>query len=280
MTEYNRVNLIKKQITHFDPLQIAMSGQCFRWREPEDGCFLVPAFGSVLTIRRSGKDTFEFDCDEKTWNFIWCDYLDLHEDYGRFSEAILASEDDYLKGAYSLGSGIRILRQDLWETVVSFLISQNNNIPRIKKSIEALCTEFGEELRDGIYSFPTAERLSEAGTELSDKRFGLGYRDTYIREIAAYVCDHDTWLSDLKNMDHDAAYSELIKRTGIGPKVANCICLFGLHHIDAFPVDTHVRQILDAHYSNGFDFKRYEGFAGVVQQYMFYAKQQGYVGKI
>ena len=267
---------MKKQITHFDPGQIAGSGQCFRWRELEEGSFLVPAFGAVLTIRRLDNEFFEFDCNENAWGSIWCDYLDLNEDYDRFADAILTSDDSYLKTAYGIGSGIRILRQDLWETIVSFLISQNNNIPRIKKSIEALCSEFGDEIQDGIYSFPAAKKLAEAGETLSDKRFGLGYRDAYIREIADFVCGHDSWLPALKHMDRDTAYTELLKRTGIGPKVANCICLFGLHHIDAFPVDTHVRQILDAHYSNGFDFKRYDGFAGVVQQYMFYAKQLGY----
>ncbi|MCR4946072.1 MAG: 8-oxoguanine DNA glycosylase [Lachnospiraceae bacterium] len=264
---------------YFDPKSIALSGQCFRWRETEDGGFRVPAFGKLLTIHKVGDRTFEMGCDSREFDEIWRDYLDISGDYGRAAKAVLSSDDDYLKGAFKIGEGVRILRQDLWETVVSFLISQNNNIPRIKKSIEALCNEFGEEIEDGIFSFPSAERLAENSTLLSDKRFGLGYRDAYIREISEYVCEDPGWLEALKNMDRDEAYAELIKRTGIGPKVANCICLFGLHHIDAFPVDTHVRQILDAHYPEGFDFERYKGFAGVVQQYMFFAKQQGYDGR-
>ncbi len=270
--------MIKTEMEHFDPAQIAASGQCFRWRQTEDGGFEVPAFGRVLKVYKTGDKRFEMDCTEDEWREIWSGYLDIDEDYGRFADAILTSQDDYLKGAFKLGEGIRILRQELWETVVSFLISQNNNIPRIKNSIEALCREFGEEIEDGIFSFPSAETLAEHKAVLSEKRFGLGYRDVYIRDIAEYVCGHESWLEDLKKADRDTAYRELIQRNGIGPKVANCICLFALHHIDAFPVDTHVKQILDRHYSDGFDFDRYSGFAGVVQQYMFFAKQQGYIG--
>jgi len=258
---------------HFDPAMIADSGQCFRWRQTGEDRFTIPAFGKVLNITQTGAESFVADCDGVDWENIWRDYLDLSEDYGRFSDAIMTSDDDYLKDAYNKGCGIRILRQDLWETVVSFLISQNNNIPRIKKSIEALCEEFGRDLGDGIFSFPTAEALADAGDALSDKRFGLGYRDVYIRQMAEYVRGHGDWLAGLKEMDRENAYRELVRQNGIGPKVANCICLFGLHHIDAFPIDTHVRQILEAHYPDGFDFERYKGFAGVVQQYMFYAKR-------
>ena len=270
--------MIGIETDHFNPARIAASGQCFRWREAKDGGFLIPAFGRVLKIYKTGDKSFEMDCPEDDWREIWSGYLDINEDYGRFADAILSSKDEYLKGALKLGEGIRILRQEPWETVVSFLISQNNNIPRIKKSIEALCNEFGEEIEDGVFSFPSAKTLAKHRATLSDKKFGLGYRDVYIGEIAEYVCDNPQWLDSVKKADRDTAYSELIKRNGIGPKVANCICLFGLHHIDAFPVDTHVKQILERHYSAGFDFERYKGFAGVVQQYMFFAKQQGYDG--
>ena len=126
---------------YFDPKSIALSGQCFRWRETEGGGFLVPAFGKLLTIRKVGDKIFELGCDSSEFDEIWRDYLDLSGDYGRAAKAVLSSDDDYLKGAFRIGEGIRILRQDLWETVVSFLISQNNNIPRIKKSIEALCAD-------------------------------------------------------------------------------------------------------------------------------------------
>ncbi|MBQ4300063.1 MAG: 8-oxoguanine DNA glycosylase, partial [Lachnospiraceae bacterium] len=103
-----------------------------------------------------------------------------------------------------------------------------------------------------------------------DSSMGFGYRAPYLREMYAYTAANPQWIVELAHMSYDQAYEELISHKGIGPKVANCICLFGLHHVDAFPIDTHVKQLLDKYYADGFDFDRYAGFAGIIQQYLFY----------
>ena len=131
---------------HLDLYEIARSGQCFRWREGSDGEWIIPAFGRVLKAVQTGKEV-SFSCDEKEWETVWKDYLDIDRDYGKIESAVLSSGDRHLKECLDTGHGIRILKQDLWETVVSFMISQNNNIPRIKGSIEKLCALAGKKIR-------------------------------------------------------------------------------------------------------------------------------------
>ena len=128
------------QIDHMDLNQIANSGQCFRWQQITNNTYKIPAFGKELVISQDG-DIFTLSCDEDEWNSLWRNYFDIDTDYNEAENIIMSADDDYLKAAYQFGSGIRILRQDLWEVIVSFIISQNNNIPRIKKSIEKLCDE-------------------------------------------------------------------------------------------------------------------------------------------
>ena len=184
---------------------------------------------------------------------------------------------------------MRILRQDLWEMIVTFLISQNNNIPRIRNSVDALCAKFGEK-KTGIGlvldpegcvkpvektydSFPEAGAVAAGGLEgLSG--LGLGYRDKYIWTMAEKCSGPDgaKWLDDLRAADYHTAHGMLTAEFGIGRKVADCVCLFGLHHVEAFPVDTHVKQIVNAYYPGGFPLERYRGYAGILQQYMFYYK--------
>ena len=182
-------------------------------------------------------------------------------------------EDAYLTEAVQKGWGIRILRQDLWEMIVTFLVSQNNNISRIRKSIELLCSTIGEEKHTGegvrYHTFPEPEAIVNAGMEVLSG-LGLGYRDKYIFRTAQSVLDGSLDLNMLRAADYETAHRELVRQYGIGKKVADCICLFGLYHIDAFPVDTHVKKILEAHYPQGFPYDRYKGCAGILQQYMFY----------
>ena len=191
--------------------------------------------------------------------------------------------------AMAFGGGVRILRQDLWEMIVTFLISQNNNIPRIRNSVDALCAKFGEK-KTGIGlvldpegcaktvektydSFPEAGAVAAGGLDgLSG--LGLGYRDKYIWTMAEKCSGPDgaKWLDDLRAADYHTAHGMLTAEFGIGRKVADCVCLFGLHHVEAFPVDTHVKQIVNAYYPGGFPLERYRGYAGILQQYMFYYK--------
>lgn len=257
------------EIQNMNLEQIAKSGQCFRWKKIDEEKYQVVAFGRCLEIKQDGQ-LFTLSCDEAEWKEIWYDYFDMDTDYDAIGRLILESGDEHLKKAYSIGSGIRILRQDLWEIIVSFIISQNNNIKRITKSVDELCVRNGR-ICGGTeqgFIFPTPNDIDIA--IFDDKSIGFGYRDTYLREIYQYAAEHPKWIDELKGMSYDEAMESLLERKGIGKKVANCICLFGLHHVDAFPIDTHVKQLLEEHYPNGFDFEKYAGIAGIIQQYLFY----------
>lgn len=157
--------------------------------------------------------------------------------------------------------------------IISFLISQQNNIVRIRRCIRNICERYGEELRDEkgeiYYGFPSPQALSQAGEE-ELRECNLGYRSKYVSKTAGMVARGEISLEDLKHMTYPQAREELLKLYGIGEKVADCICLFGLHHMEAFPVDTHIRQALEKHYKKGFPMKRYAGCQGVMQQYIFY----------
>ncbi len=303
-------NMYTTVIKNMDIAMIADSGQAFRFRRVPEKCtdqsvtYALIAFGRYLEITQSGEE-FTFSCSEEEWEKIWRSYFDLDTDYEAIGELILASGDDYLIEAYNRGRGVRILRQDLWEMIITFMISQNNNIKRIAGSVDKLCvrsavpiitqvpaesdrsaeydssTEFDHSaeantpapFENGAFSFPAPGEVPMEVFE--DKSMGFGYRAEYLSGIYTYAAKHPDWVDSLKDMSYDEAMEALLAIKGIGKKVANCICLFGLHHVDAFPIDTHVKQILAAHYPNGFDFERYKGVAGIVQQYMFYNKISG-----
>lgn len=264
-----------KRIDHLDLKQTAYSGQCFRWKEAGNGGFNIVAYGKSLNIEplEGEKELFELSCTEEEWDSVWSAYFDMDTDYNRIEKLIMESGDAHLVEAYRLGSGIRILRQDLWEMIISYLVSQNNNITRIKRSIDSICTRCGygaEGAKDGsAYRFPNPEDTLPEGL-FEDSSLGLGYRNVYLKEMFEFAKENPDWLGELKCMDYETARATLLERKGIGPKVADCISLFGLHHIEAFPIDTHVKQLLLKYYSDGFDFKYFEGVAGIIQQYLFY----------
>ncbi len=256
---------------NMDLKQIADSGQCFRWNGIDENRYEITAFGRCLNIEQDGC-RFVCDCTQEEWDGIWSSYLDMETDYSGIGRKIEDSGDEYLKEAYRYGRGIRILRQELWETLISFIISQNNNIKRIRGSIEAICEKAALPVKNapGKYRFPSP---SDVDREFfNDRSLGLGYRDGYLADMYEYAAGHPDFLDSLKRMDKEEAFECLLSFKGIGRKVANCVCLFGLHHVDAFPIDTHIKQILDRHYPEGFDYERYRGYAGIVQQYMFYHK--------
>lgn len=264
--------MIKKNIDYMNLQQIADSGQCFRWKKLEENKYSVIAFGKYVEIEQNDNE-FTFSCDEQEWEKVWKKYFDLDTDYELISRLILESGDQHLIEAYKYGSGVRILRQDLWEMIVSFMISQNNNIKRISNSVDLLCERCGSPIEDRGYAFPLPHQSKEE--VFADKTMGFGYRDAYLREIYAYARENPQWLEKLEKMTYNQAMEELLQRKGIGKKVANCICLFGLHHVEAFPIDTHVKQLLEKYYPKGFDFDRYRGVAGIIQQYLFYYELKG-----
>lgn len=257
-------------VNNMDLAQIADSGQCFRWNRAGDGSYDIIAFGRYLNIKQDG-NSFTLNCSEQEWEEIWSSYLDIGTDYEGIGSSIRQSGDEYLNRAYECGNGIRILRQELWETLISFIISQNNNIKRIKGSIEAICSKAALPViaspSTAGYRFPGPSDIDREF--FNDRELGLGYRDVYLADMYEYAVNNPGFPDDLKAMSNKEAFVKLKSFKGIGDKVANCVCLFGLHHIDAFPIDTHIKQILNTHYPEGFDFERYKGYAGIIQQYMF-----------
>lgn len=263
---------IKMSIPNFDIRQIAASGQCFRINpHPEEpDTFTVIAYGRYLKIRqKAGSREVSFFCSADDFKNLWWDYFDIGTDYAGIIQSI-DPEDQYLTAAAQKGSGIRILRQQLWEVMVSFIISQNNNIPRIKHCIELLCELCGTSWQeDGrtVYAFPDAKRLYL--TDLSPAK--LGYREKYIKTLAENVWKGKEDLSELIFSRSPYSYVEnrLKSIYGVGPKVANCIMLFGLHRLESFPVDTWMHKIIEEKYNGVFPVERYRDYAGVIQQYIF-----------
>lgn len=257
--------------------QISESGQCFRLNRVAEERYALVAFGRYLEIEQRG-DELSFSCTQEEYDEVWRQYFDMENDYGLYRSTVSA-EDAYLLKAVAFGSGIRILRQDVWEMLISFIISQQNNIRRIRKCIETLCERYGERVTlenadvtgsiDVYYTFPDVQALAHVSEE-ELRACNLGYRSRYIAGTAHSILNGEVDLEAVKRMDYAQAKSELLKLSGVGEKVADCICLFGLHHMDAFPVDTHIRKAVEMHYPAGFPFDRYSGCAGVMQQYIFY----------
>lgn len=257
---------------NFLPGQICASGQCFRMNPVGENIYALVAGGHYLEIEEREDKRFIFSCDEEEFECFWREYFDLDKDYHSCMEAIDPG-DAYLLKAAHFGSGIRILRQDLWEMIVSFIVSQQNNIRRIKKILEILSKRYGKccHTEEGkiYYCFPGPEEL--LGIEEEEFRdCGLGYRSRYIRNTVNSVLSGEVDLEKIKEMPYMDARAELMKLSGVGGKVADCICLFALHHLEAFPVDTHIQKVLKQQYPQGFPFEKYEGSQGVLQQYIFY----------
>ncbi|MDE5907911.1 MAG: 8-oxoguanine DNA glycosylase [Lachnospiraceae bacterium] len=264
---------------YFSLRQICESGQCFRLeRLTEADCgkdekekYALTAFGRYLEIEQE-ENKITFFCTQEEFEKIWKDYFDLEEDYCRIRE-LIDKNDKYLIEAAAYGSGIRILRQDLWEMIISFIISQQNNIKRIKKCIDLLCRRYGEEKQaqsgKRYYDFPRPEVLAAASLE-ELYACNLGYRSRYIHNTAASILRGEVNLDALKGMHYERAKEELVKLCGVGVKVAECVCLFGLHKTEAFPIDTHINKVLKQQYPGGFPYERYKGYEGTLQQYIFY----------
>lgn len=263
--------MIKRTIDYFYTEQICNSGQCFRMEKRDGNRYSVIASGKYLEVEQNGKDCIFF-CGEEDFEGFWKAYFDLEQDYGRYIEQVDPS-DIYLVNAAKAGSGIRILRQDLWEMTVSFLISQQNNIRRIRKCIHNICERYGEKKKnfrgERYYAFPEPEALAAASEE-ELRACNLGYRSKYVVRTAQSIVNGEVDLEKVRGMKYEDAKKELLKLYGVGVKVADCICLFGLHMFEAFPVDTHILQAMEKHYGGRFPKERYKGIEGVMQQYVFY----------
>lgn len=273
---YRRESVAVHPVECFDISQICESGQCFRMKQEKNGTYSVIAGARYLEITQTGQG-YTFYCSASEFEEFWKHYFDLETDYMAYKEKI-NPKDLYLKNAAEFGKGIRILNQDLWEMIVSFLISQQNNIVRIRRCIQNISVKYGEKKvsTDGViyYAFPTPESLAGLGEE-ELKECNLGYRSKYVVRTARSIVAGEVSLAQIMAMPYPEAKEELLKLYGIGEKVADCICLFALHHMQAFPVDTHISQALKKHYPKGFPKRRYKGCEGVMQQYIFYYELLG-----
>lgn len=247
-------------------------GQAFRF-DPVENCdsFSGIAFGRKITFSDLGGGVIEIEnSTSDEFENVWMKYLSLDVDYGKADRVIIdamPNERDRaeMTAAVNSGRGIRILRQEPFETLISFIISQNNNIPRIKKIISAMCGMYGKN-----NAFPTADALVEAG---EDGIFALktGFRAKYIYDAALKVKTGEIVLNDIAECeDYDKCTDILCSIKGVGPKVSSCVLLFGFGKTEAFPIDVWMKKSLALHYPNGFDASALGKYAGIAQQYMFY----------
>lgn len=256
----------------FDLEKIADSGQCFRWERLPDGSYRILHGDLCLYIERLGDKDYALSCSEAEFTSVWHGYFDLTENYRAIRGRIDPERDPFLFAAAEQEKGIRILRQSPWEMLITFIISQNRNIPAIRRSVEALCGICGEEKTDcrgnRYHAFPAADAMAAlSGEQLKDCR--LGYRCRFVHEAAAAVAEGKLDPDGLRDAPGEEACRRLMELSGVGIKVASCISLFGLHDLNSFPRDVWIKRILENEYPEGYPFDRYAPYNGVFQQYMF-----------
>lgn len=247
-------------------------GQCFRWNADERGVYWGVAMGYAAAVWEEEGSVFIRSAAPEA---LWRDYFDLERDYAALSRDFVTGE--YMSACVDFGMGIRILRQEPWEALCSFIISQCNNIKRIKGIVERLCEGFGEALElEGrrFYSFPGPEKLAALRPEdLASLR--SGYRAAYIISAANSVISGQTQLEKLIDADYISAKKALLAINGVGEKVANCVVLFGLRHMEGFPIDVWMKRALKAHFPSDFDPAVFGPCAGLAQQYIFFYARSG-----
>lgn len=240
-------------------------GQCFRWKERADGGFFGVVRGRAATVRISG-GSLVIDGAGEADRDLWADYFDLDTDYAAIKERLSAIHPVMAEAA-RYAPGIRILRQEPFEALISFIISQNNNIKRIAGIVERLCEWFGEEI-GGAHAFPTAERL--AALEPDDLApIRAGFRHRYIIDAAKKVADGTVDLEAVRSLPYGEARAALMQITGVGVKVADCVLLYGLHRLESFPLDVWMKRAA-AMLFDGMDPSAFGEYAGVAQQYIFH----------
>ncbi len=279
----NRYFEVKKP-KNFDITQIFDCGQCFRFDRIDENAYEGVVSGKYIKISQTEDKLKLYNTDEKEWDGFWSDFFDLKTDYSKIIKSF--SDDKILTEAAEFAGGIRILKQDAWEALCSFIISQNNNIPRIKGIIRRMSEKYGKEIYDDgnkkYYSFPDAKTLYLAG---EDEIFALrtGFRAKYIYDAAKAVFQDPHFLDDTAKLDTKSAAEKLLTVKGVGNKVAACTLLFGFARYDAFPVDVWVKRILEKYYPHGGSGHLCGKYAGVAQQYLFYyerCKNNVYINKI
>ena len=279
-----------KNIKSFELADIFDCGQCFRWNKQEDGSYTGIFKGNVMNVQKQG-DTVIFKgmCTGDIKEIVE-EYFDLNRDYEKLKEE-LSKIDNNIKVSIEYGKGIRILNQDLWEMIISYIISANNNIPRIKGIIDRMSKKYGKEIEwngEKYYTFPTIEELKDVTVE-DYRNLGTGFRDIRLYETVQMISDGKIKLDELqKNPDTHEVREQLLTLSGVGPKVADCILLFStLKRFEVFPIDVWVRRVMNELYIKNEDETKvnkkeiekiaqdkFGNLAGLAQQYLFYWKRE------
>ena len=281
---------ILKNVNSFELKDIFECGQCFRWNEEIDRSYTGVFKGNVLNVKKDKNSViFKGICQDDI-KLVVEDYFDLNTDYEKIKEK-LSKIDINMKKSVDYGSGIRILNQDLWETIISFIISANNNIPRIKGIIERLSKKYGNKISwnsKDYYTFPTANQLKNVTVE-DYRQLGLGFRDVRLFETTKMILEKQIDLEKLYSEPNtEKVREELLKLSGVGPKVADCILLFSdLKRLEVFPIDVWVRRVMNDLYIKEEDEakvskkkienlakEKFGGIAGLAQQYLFYWRRE------
>lgn len=281
---------ILKNCKSFELAHIFECGQCFRWNKKEDGSYTGVIKNGVLNVKKQGNEIIFKGMCKGDIKEIVTDYFDLNRNYENIKEN-LSKIDENINLSVKYGNGIRILNQDLWETIISFIISANNNIPRIKGIIERLSKKFGKEINwngEKYYTFPTAEELKDVTVE-EYRKLGLGFRDVRLYETTIMILNNKVNLEQLQNnKDTLKVREELLTLSGVGPKVADCILLFStLKRFEVFPIDVWVRRVMNDLYIKNVDEtkvnkkeieklaqEKFGNLAGLAQQYLFYWRRE------
>ncbi len=271
-------------VREFDVAKTFDCGQCFRFEPventPYDAEFAGVAYGRFISVAKNGDTLHVFNCTKDFFEEKLFHFLGLDLDYENIRRTLTENSDlDYLRAAGESAKGIRILNQDRWETLCSFIISQNNNIPRIKKLICALAQRCGEPVSANgmedhgatgdFYSFPSPQAVFELGEDAL-KEMKFGFRASYIADAAKKVASGEIDLDLAAALDYADCVEYLSQIKGVGVKVASCTALFSMEKYSAFPVDVWIRRVLERHFPAGFDPATLGEYAGIAQQYLFY----------
>ena len=267
----------------FDLRKIIDSGQCFRAKEIENNLFKFITRKYVVYIKQVDAETFDVSCSQADWEGTWATYFDLETNYAEIRESIQHFADrtvcgDYLKSAVEFSKGIRILRQEPFETLISFIISQRKTIPAIRKSVELICDQFGRiiktDFEDDVRLFPTPEQLSKA-TMLNLSSCALGYRGAYVRDAIEKVFERIVRLDEFRKTPDEDMLLELQQIKGVGMKIASCVALYAYHRLNIAPVDVWIKRAIQEDFKGVNIFAEFERYAGILQQYIFYYKRLG-----
>ncbi|AXU10647.1 8-oxoguanine DNA glycosylase [Parvimonas micra] len=291
MKLYEKDNsIILEEIENFDAKAIFTCGQAFRWYEESDGSFTTVHLGRVLNVLNEKDRVIFKGTNLKEFDEIWMDYFDLNTDYKEIRKVL--SNNEILPKAMEYGEGIRILNQNHFEMLISFIISANNMIPRIKKSIEVISMRYGkficEDENRKYYSFPTVEELSRATVEDLREFAKVGFRDKRIFDTVNMILNEKIDLDNFENLETDILREELLKFSGVGNKVADCIMLFSYKRGEVFPVDVWIKRVMEELFikketpvkkiSKEAD-RIFGKYAGYAQQYLFYYGREEKIGK-